>query len=41
MSKLPSDPTLATLVDIADAIAKREISSVEITTALIARADDR
>ena len=38
MSALPSDPTHATLVGIADAIQAREISSVEITTAVIARA---
>ena len=38
MSALPADPTQATLVEIADAIAARKISSVEIATACIARA---
>lgn len=37
MSRLPVDPTHATLVDLADAIAAREISSLEIVDALIAR----
>jgi aspartyl-tRNA(Asn)/glutamyl-tRNA(Gln) amidotransferase subunit A len=39
MSALPADPTQATLVEIADAIAARKISAVEITTACIARAN--
>lgn len=38
MSALPADPTHATLVEIADAIAARKISAVEIATACIARA---
>ncbi len=38
MNALPADPTLATLCEIAAAIAARKISSVEITTACIARA---
>jgi len=37
MSRLPADPTHATLVEMADAIKAREISSVEITNALVAR----
>lgn len=38
MSALPADPTHATLVELADAIAARRISSLEITQACIARA---
>jgi aspartyl-tRNA(Asn)/glutamyl-tRNA(Gln) amidotransferase subunit A len=38
MSALPADPTHATLVEIADALAARKISAVEIASACIARA---